>query len=293
MDDTITPRFTKETNTPTWRRVAASSWRSEAEASIYGWLDVDATRLLDYVRRLRQATGVHVTVTHLVGKAIAMAFARAPECNAYVSFGGLRRRATVDVFFSVAVGDGKSLSGAKVEQADSLSVDEIATALDRQVARIRDRGDTALQRSQSLLRSVPAPLLGAVMKLTTRAMYDVGLDLSWAGVPADPFGTVVVTNVGVLGVEQGFAPFMPQGRAAAMLTVGKIRDKVIPVDGEPKVRPVLTIGGTFDHRVVDGFHLGRMSQLLTDVLSDPDSHLGGVVDSAPAVRGVEATRSVA
>lgn len=276
-------RFTKETNTPTWRRVAASSWRSEAEASIYGWLDVDATALLDYLGRLRRAMGVRVTVTHLVGKAIALAFARAPECNAYVSLGGLRRRATVDVFFSVAVGDGKSLSGAKVERADELSVDAIATRLDRQVSRIRDKGDTALQRSQSLLRSVPAPLLGAVMQVTARAMYDVGLDLSWAGVPPDPFGTVVVTNVGVLGVEQGFAPFMPQGRAAAMLTVGKIRDKVIPVDGEPQVRPVLTVGGTFDHRVVDGFHLGRMSELLTAVLGDPEAHLGRVVDARAAV----------
>lgn len=270
-------RFERETNTPTWRRVAASSWDDCGDASIYGWLDIDATALIDYVRRIREETGVRVTVTHLVGKAIATAFAAAPECNAYVSFGGLRRRSTVDVFFSVAVGDGKNLSGAKVERVDEMSVPEIATALERTVARIRTKKDTALQKSQSLLKSVPGPLLGAVMKATARAMYDFGVDLQWAGVPPDPFGTVVVTNVGVLGVEQGFAPFMPQGRAAAMLTVGKIRDKVIAVNGEPRVRPVLTIGGTFDHRIVDGFHLGRMSRVLHEILSDPAKHLAGDV----------------
>jgi pyruvate dehydrogenase E2 component (dihydrolipoamide acetyltransferase) len=215
-----------------------------------------------------------------VGKAVAMAFSEAPECNAYVSLGRLFRRETVDVFFSVAVGDGKNLSGAKVEGADSLSVPEIASALEQSVERIRTKQDTDLQKSQSLLRMVPAPLLGRVMKLTATAMYDLGLDLSWAGVPPDPFGTVVVTNVGVLGVQQGFAPFMPQGRAAAMLTVGKIRDKVVPVDGKPEVRPVVTLGATFDHRVVDGYHLGRMSRRLEAILSDPAAHLAPVVPAS-------------
>lgn len=265
--------FHRETNTPTWRRVAASSWNDEASASIYGWLDIDATGLLSYLERLRERTGVRVTVTHLVGKAIATAFAAAPECNAYVSFGGVRRRSTVDVFFSVAVGDGKNLSGAKLERVDELSVSEIATQLQATVERIRTKKDTDLQRSQALLKSVPAPLLGTVLRLTARAMYDYGLDLQWAGVPTDPLGSVVVTNVGVLDVEQGLAPFLPSGRAAAMLTVGKIRDKVIAVEGQPAVRPVLTIGGTFDHRIVDGFHLGRMSRTLREVLSEPARHL--------------------
>jgi pyruvate dehydrogenase E2 component (dihydrolipoamide acetyltransferase) len=277
-------RFQKETETPTWRRVAASSWNNEGDASIYGWLDIDATALQAYLERLRAQSGVRVTVTHLVGKAIAMAFAQAPECNAYVSFGSLRRRASVDVFFSVAVGDGKNLSGAKVERVDTMTVPEIATSLQRTVERIRTSKDTDLQRSQSLLKSIPAPLLGAVMKLTARAMYDFGVDLQWAGVPPDPFGTVVVTNVGVLGVEQGLAPFMPQGRAAAMLTVGKIRDKVIPVDGEPAVCPVLTIGGTFDHRVVDGYHLGRMSAVLHEILGNPEKYLGEVASPVSSRR---------
>jgi pyruvate/2-oxoglutarate dehydrogenase complex dihydrolipoamide acyltransferase (E2) component len=263
--------------------VAASSWDDVGDASIYGWLDIDATAMLAYVAEVRKATGVHVTVTHLVGKAIALAFSEAPECNAYVSLGQLRRRSTVDVFFSVAVGDGKNLSGAKVERVDELTVPEIALSLTRTVERIRGRQDTDLQRSQSLLSSVPAPLLGAVMKVTAHAMYDLGIDLSWAGVPADPLGTVVVTNVGVLGVEQGFAPFMPQGRAAAMLTVGKIRDKVIAIDGQARVRPVLTLGGTFDHRVIDGFHLGRMTRTLHGILGDPGRFLaaGHKADESP------------
>src|SRR6185503_53561 len=118
--------------------------------------------------------------------------------------------------------------------------------------------------------------LGAVMRASAVAMYDLGLDLRWAGVPLDPFGTAIVTNVGVLGIEQGFAPLMPQGRAAAIVTVGKIRDKVIPVAGKPAVRPVLTLGATFDHRVVDGYHLGKISRTLETLLTSPEEAFGSL-----------------
>jgi pyruvate dehydrogenase E2 component (dihydrolipoamide acetyltransferase) len=85
---------------------------------------------------------------------------------------------------------------------------------------------------------------------------------------------VIVTNVGVLGIEQGFAPLIPAGRTAALLTLGQVRDKVIAVEGRPEVRPVLTICGTFDHRVVDGAHLGKISSTLERVLEDPEAHFG-------------------
>src|SRR5215216_6001744 len=99
---------------PTWRKVALSSWKRSDDPSIHGWIDVDASALSRHLSDLREATGVRVTVTHLVGKAVAMAFADSPDCNAIASLGRMKRRDSVDVFFSVAGGDGKNLSGAKM-----------------------------------------------------------------------------------------------------------------------------------------------------------------------------------
>jgi pyruvate/2-oxoglutarate dehydrogenase complex dihydrolipoamide acyltransferase (E2) component len=267
-------RFPIADDIPNWRRVAASAWQNESDASIYGWLDVDATALLRYLEAQKREGGARLTVTHLVGKAVAAAFAASPECNAFVSFGKLRRRPSIDVFFSVAAGDGKGLSGALVREADRLSALEIAASLEGAVARIRGKGDSELQRSQAMLKRVPAPFLGSILRASARAMYDLGLDLGWAGVPFDPFGTAIVTNVGVLGIEQGFAPLMPQARSAGIFTVGKIRDKVLAVDGKPAVRPTLTLGATFDHRVVDGYHLGKISAALAELLADPERAFG-------------------
>jgi pyruvate dehydrogenase E2 component (dihydrolipoamide acetyltransferase) len=268
---------------PTWRRLALSSWRASDDPTIYGWIDVDVSRLQAYLSELRETAGARVTLTHAVGKAAAIALAQNPECNGVVSWGRLRRRRTVDVFFSVAIGDGKNLAGAKLERVDELGVVEIAERLNENVERIRKRGDSRLQESQRMLARLPALALGPVMRASAALTFDLDLNLEEWGVPHDPFGSVIVTNVGVLGIEQGFAPLIPAGRTAALLTLGQVRDKVIAKGGRPEVRPVLTVCGTFDHRVVDGAHLGKISSTLKSVLEDPEAHFGPAVRAASPV----------
>jgi pyruvate/2-oxoglutarate dehydrogenase complex dihydrolipoamide acyltransferase (E2) component len=274
--------FELQRDLPTWRKVALSSWRASDDPAIHGWLDVDASELTRYLGEVREATGVRVTVTHLVGKAVALAFADSPECNAVASFGRLKRRDSVDVFFSVVGGDGKNLSGAKLQNADRLSIEDIARGLCRDVRQIRGDADTPLQKSQDLLRRLPAALLRPALRLTAFAMFDLGLDLSSVGVPPDPFGSAIVSNIGVFGIEQGFAPLIPAGRTAALFTIGAIRKKPIAVGDDLRVRPVLTICGTFDHRVVDGYHLGKISSTLKNVLEHPARHLGHPVREVAA-----------
>jgi pyruvate dehydrogenase E2 component (dihydrolipoamide acetyltransferase) len=87
----------------------------------------------------------------------------------------------------------------------------------------------------------------------------------------------------VFGIEQGFAPLIPAGRTSAIFTVGAIREKAIVVAGEIRVRRVLTVCGTFDHRVVDGYHLGRISSKLKAVLESPAEHLGASPAASPPV----------
>ena len=41
------------------------------DPQFYGDLELDASALLDYLEAVRQRSGVHVTVTHLVGRAVA------------------------------------------------------------------------------------------------------------------------------------------------------------------------------------------------------------------------------
>lgn len=69
--------------------------------------------------------------------------------------------------------------------------------------------------------------------------------------PADIAGaTFTVSNLGMYGVDSFSAIITPP--QAAVLALGRIADRIVPVDGHPRVRPILTATLSCDHRVVDG-----------------------------------------
>ena len=79
--------------------------------------------------------------------------------------------------------------------------------------------------------------------------------------PADiSDGTFTLSNLGMYHVDAFNAIVnTPQ---AAILAVGRIAERVVPVDGQPAVRSMMTISLSCDHRVVDG---ARGAQFLDDL----------------------------
>lgn len=80
-------------------------------------------------------------------------------------------------------------------------------------------------------------------------------------------GTFTVTNLGMFGVERFGAIINPP--EAAILAVGAVREQVVPVDGQPGVRPVLELTLSCDHRVADGAAAARFLQTLVGYLEAP------------------------
>ena len=80
-------------------------------------------------------------------------------------------------------------------------------------------------------------------------------------------GTFTISNLGMFGVERFLAILNPP--QAAILAVGAIHDQVLPVDGQPAIRPVLELTVTFDHRVVDGAAGARFLQTLVALIEEP------------------------
>jgi pyruvate dehydrogenase E2 component (dihydrolipoamide acetyltransferase) len=79
--------------------------------------------------------------------------------------------------------------------------------------------------------------------------------------PADIAGaTFTLSNLGMYNVDAFLAIVnTPQ---AAILAVGRIADRIVPVNGQAVVKPMLTLSLSCDHRVVDG---ARAAQFLDDL----------------------------
>ena len=91
--------------------------------------------------------------------------------------------------------------------------------------------------------------------------------------PADVSGgTFTISNLGMYGVDSFDA--IVNAPQAGILAVGRIAERIVPVDGAPAVRPILQLTLTLDHRVVDGARGAEFLETLASLIEEP----AGLVD---------------
>lgn len=266
-----------------WRRVASAIWRGPGDPQIYGLLEVDATSLQALLSRAERS-GQHLTLSALVGRAVAHGLARVPDLNVRLRWGRTVQRPSVDVFFITAVGGGKDLSGVKVEQADRKSAAEISRELHARGERLRSGHDARFSRSKRLMERLPFPLLRPLLKLLAWLTGDLALPLPLLGVEASPFGSAMVSSAGMLGLPLGFSPLAWMYRVPLLIFAGQVVDKPLAVDGRVEVRPVLPISATIDHRYVDGAQIADLHRALREYLEDPAAFEPVPGEASPASR---------
>jgi pyruvate dehydrogenase E2 component (dihydrolipoamide acetyltransferase) len=90
--------------------------------------------------------------------------------------------------------------------------------------------------------------------------------------PPDISGaTFTISNLGMFGIDAFSAIITPP--QAAVLAVGRIADRVVVDQGQPVVRPMMTITLSSDHRVVDGAQAATFLNELAGALEAPQAWL--------------------
>jgi pyruvate dehydrogenase E2 component (dihydrolipoamide acetyltransferase) len=84
-------------------------------------------------------------------------------------------------------------------------------------------------------------------------------------------GTFSISNLGMYNIDAFSAIIAPP--QAAILAVGRIADRVVAINGQPAVRPMLTLTLSSDHRVVDGAQAALFLNDLADALGAPSNLL--------------------
>lgn len=265
----MTVRFRGLAKPSIFRRIASVMWRAPNNPNIYGSLDFDMTRSLAYLEQLNGQGQGKVTVTHLVVRAVARALAKHPELNGKVWGSKVVLRDQVDMFCQVASDGGRDLSGAKLENADRMSLFEIGGSIRGQAKSIRAGKDPTYKSSRNLFKILPGWLIRPLLWFSSFLSNSLHLHLPSMGLPRDPFGSAMVTSVGMFGIESGFAPFPPIARCPMVLVVTAVKDRPWVEDGALVVRPVLRLCATFDHRIIDGFHAAQISDTVSEYMRDP------------------------
>lgn len=80
-------------------------------------------------------------------------------------------------------------------------------------------------------------------------------------------GTFTISNLGMYGVD-AFNAIINQPQAA-ILAVGRIADRVVPLNSQPAVQPMMTLSLSCDHRVVDGARGAQFLEAVAALIEEP------------------------
>jgi pyruvate dehydrogenase E2 component (dihydrolipoamide acetyltransferase) len=80
-------------------------------------------------------------------------------------------------------------------------------------------------------------------------------------------GTFTITNLGMYQIDAFNAIIAPP--QAAILAVGRIADRVVAVNGQPVIQPMMTLTLSSDHRVVDGAQAALFLNDLAEAIRAP------------------------
>jgi pyruvate/2-oxoglutarate dehydrogenase complex dihydrolipoamide acyltransferase (E2) component len=259
-----------------FRKIAIGTWQTAYDPSVYGTMELRMDEAMRYIADFRRVTGKRLTVSHLMAKAAAAVFETCPDANAIMRFNRIYLRKRIGIFFQVVMtdeGKGKiDLSGATLYDVEKKSLVEICDEFEKKVDAVRKREDPALEKTRGTFKAVPFFLLNIMLKTISFFSFTLNLDLRWAGIPSDPFGSMMITNVGTLGLDVAYVPLVPYARVPILLAVGAVKDKAVVLEGSIVAAKMMAVNATFDHRIIDGFHAAEMSKVLKGWLEHPYEH---------------------
>lgn len=275
-----------------WRHMSLGTWRTAYDPSIYGTMRLPMGEALRYIERFREATGRHLTVTHLMAKVVGVVLHQMPQVNAILRWNRIYLRADTAVFFQVAISDAKTgeidLSGVRIDRPHDKSLLEILDEFEAKAARVRAHEDRELERSRGMLQRIPSWLLPAMLRILSFLSYTLNLDLRWAGVARDPFGGAMVTNIGSLGLEAAYPPLVPFSRVPLLVAMGDVQEVAVVQDGEIGIGKEMNLYATFDHRVIDGAHAAAIVKIVRAWFARPFEHFDALEPEAAVAHAAPA-----
>ncbi|MEN8903888.1 MAG: dihydrolipoamide acetyltransferase family protein [Candidatus Nanopelagicales bacterium] len=194
------------------------------------WVEVDMSRTLEVVEKIKTRSNERITPFVLVSAALIRAAQKYPRINS--SWIDTKEGADVlihpNIHLGFATDTSKGLLVPVVRNANADNPIALSASITTQMNKARDGSAS------------PSDLTG---------------------------GTITVTNVGVFGVDGG-TPIITPGQAA-ILAMGRIIHKPWVVDDSIVIRPIMQLTFSFDHRIIDGALGSRALASVASYLADP------------------------
>jgi hypothetical protein len=265
-----------------YRRLLAYITPTRAHATVTFDTVVDAGPLVAWLDQ--QGPDVHLT--HAVVGACFAALCEVPRMNRFVTGRRLYQRRGEWITFSMKrkrLDRDARIAMVKLGLRPGETFRDLCARIDASIGEQRSDAPTHEDREYRLFDALPRPALRLAVGVA-RWLDEHNLLPGWFIEPDGLYTSIVVANLGSLGMAPAYHHLYEWGNCPLFLAVGAIEDGVAAVDGRVVVRKQLHLRFTYDERIDDGLNAKFGIDAVVRALTDPRSVLGeGALDRSRPV----------
>ncbi len=243
------------------------------ESAVYFEDAIDVTETLRYIDEWNAEPGApKLTLFSLVLFAVARTLHEEPRLNRFVAGRKLYQRDGVWLSFAAkkSMSPESPLVEVKREFAESETLRDFLLDQEARLRGARSDEESKLDREVRWFLKVPHLLLIALVRLVRVADFWGLLPKSF--ITGDPFfASAFLANLGSVGGSAAFHHLYEYGDIPLFAVLGRVREEVVAVDGQPAVRKIARMRFTYDERIEDGFNAIRALVRMREKLERPES----------------------
>ncbi len=241
--------------------------RCDNEAYIRMAIDISGTE--EYIKEFNSThTDIKISVFDIVIAAALMTIRQRPQMNRFIANQTLYQRNFVNAAFTVKkeFKDDGDETLARIEYEDTDNLEDICYKVRSQIALCKTQDDESTEAMNFIMKLPGKHLIGAAARFLDKHGW-----MPKSVIATDPYQcSVVLTNLGSLGMDIGYHHLMNWGTNSVFIIVGtkKFRPHFDP-DGNVTMKRELDLAYTIDERISDGFYYGRTLSFMKRLIENP------------------------
>jgi hypothetical protein len=258
-----------------YRRMMSFLIRGRNEAAVYFEHRIDLTRTQPWLAQRRNANlpaAQQPKLFHLILYALASILHDRERINRFTLGHRTYQRNGVFLSFSAkkAMTDDAPLATIKRRFDKGETFDALVASLTGDIVEARSDKLSHIDKELNILLKLPGFLLAFLIGVLRR-LYKWGL-APRSLVDTDPmYASAFVANLGSIGLDAAFHHLYEHGTCPLFMTIGRVVDTPIVVDGALEIRSTVTLRFTYDERIEDGLYAAKTLELLSQRIADPAS----------------------
>lgn len=224
----------------------------------------------EYIRtRNKEHPDLNITLFEVIITAILKTIQLRPQMNRFIANKTMYQRNNLTAAFTVkkAFRDDGEETLARIVADEKDTLETLGKKIAEQIEFCKTGTDASTDAMNFIQKLPGKQLIGWIARFLDRHGW-----MPQSVIATDPYQcSVVLTNLGSLGMNIGYHHLMNWGTTSIFLVIGKKHKRPhYDMDGNVTMRKEIALSLTIDERLSDGFYYGRTLKLLKKLIENPE-----------------------